>query len=255
MVLLCFGLAQASVGMASGTCSVTANVIKEVYELPLFLANLTNFCYYIMYVPGNFMSIAVLNRYGMKVTIVCGTLLIIVGSWIRCFIIFTGFTPFFIGSFIAALGQPFVMNLPSKVASNWFGDKERATASSLGALSVFIGAVLSFTLPQFIFANDYTGHLDEGRRDFCMFLMIQTLLISVFAIPALSFVKEEPPSPPSIVANDTNNDMGIKEGLKELGTNKNYILMFLIYLLMYGIYASMGAIYANLAATYEYNVS
>jgi MFS transporter, FLVCR family, MFS-domain-containing protein 7 len=248
-------MAQAAVGMVSGTCAVTANVVKEVYELSLFQANLTNFCYYIMYVPGNFMSIAILNRYGMKVTIACGTLFILIGAWIRCFIIFTNFMPFYVGSFIAALGQPFLMNLPSKVASNWFGDKERATASSLGALSVFIGAMLSFTLPQLIFANDYSQNFEQGRRDFCMFLMIQTLLISVLTIPALSFVKEEPPSPPSIVANDTNNDMGLKEGLKELATNKNYILMFLIYLLIYGIHASMGAVYANLAATYDYNVA
>ena len=72
-------------------------------------------------------------------------------------------------------------------------------------------------------------------------------------IPALSFIKEEPPSPPSIVANDTNNDKGLKEGIKELGSNKNYILMFILYLLIYGIYASMGAVYANLAV--GYNVS
>ena len=57
-----------------------------------------------MYVPGNFMSIAVLNRYGMKATIVTGTLFILLGSWVRCFIIFTDFLPFYIGSFIAALG-------------------------------------------------------------------------------------------------------------------------------------------------------
>ena len=140
-------MAQASVGMASGTCATTASIVKEVYHLSLFQANLTNLCYFIMYVPGNFMSIAVLNRYGMKATIVTGTVFILIGSWIRCFIIFTDFLPFYIGSFITALGQPFLMNLPSKVASNWFGDKERAMASSLGALSVFIGAMVSFTLP------------------------------------------------------------------------------------------------------------
>jgi len=146
------------------------------------------------------------------------------------------------------------MNLPSKVASNWFGDKERALASSLGALSVFIGAMFSFTIPQFIFGPEDTKDLALGRRDFCLFLMIQTILISVFTIPALSFIKQEPPSPPSIVANDTNNDMSFSEGLKELVKNKNYIFMFTIYLLVYGIHASMGAVYANLAAFYEYNV-
>lgn len=146
------------------------------------------------------------------------------------------------------------MNLPSKVASNWFGDKERAIASSLGALSVFIGAIFSFSMPSFIFEDNDIINKDQGRRHFCLFLMIQTLLISLFSIPALSFIKEEPPSPPSIVANDTNNDVGFKEGFKELITNRNYILMFIIYLLMYGIHASMGAVYANLSAYYNYNI-
>jgi hypothetical protein len=67
-------------------------------------------------------------------------------------------------------------------------------------------------------------------------------------------VREEPPSPPSIVANDTNNDVGFKEGFKELMSNKNYILMFIVYLLMYGVHASMGAVYSTLAAYYNYNI-
>jgi hypothetical protein len=43
------------------------------------------------------------------------------------------------------------MNFPSKIASNWFGDKERAIASSIGALSVSVGLIMSYTMPQFIF--------------------------------------------------------------------------------------------------------
>jgi hypothetical protein len=84
--------------------------------------------------------------------------------------------------------------------------------------------------------------------------MIQTILISVFTIPALSFIKQEPPSPPSIVANDTNNHMSFSQGLKQLVKNKNFILMFAIYLLIFGIHASLGGVYANLAAFYGYNV-
>jgi hypothetical protein len=49
--------------------------------------------------------------------------------------------------------------------------------------------------------------------------------------------------------------MGLIDGIKELSSNKNYILMVLIYLLIYGINATFGAVYANLAATYGYTVS
>jgi hypothetical protein len=64
------------------------------------------------------------------------------------------------------------MNFPSKIASNWFGDKERAIASSIGALSVSVGLIMSYTMPQFIFLNDYSKNFQQGRQDFCLFLMI-----------------------------------------------------------------------------------
>ena len=74
------------------------------------------------------------------------------------------------------------------------------------------------------------------------------MIVSLLCIPALSFIREEPLSPPSVVANDTNNGMGFKEGLKELVLNKNFVLLYICFNLIYGIYASMGAIYTNLAA-------
>lgn len=101
-----------------------------------------------MYVPSNFISIAVLNRWGLKVSIVCGALFLLLGAWIRMFIMFTGtFTPFFVGAIVAAMGQPFLMNIPSKIASTWFGDKERAIATAVGSVAVPIGTVISFVLP------------------------------------------------------------------------------------------------------------
>jgi hypothetical protein len=36
----------------------------------------------------------------------------------------SGFYMMLIGSIVAAVGQPFLLNTISKVASTWFGDKE-----------------------------------------------------------------------------------------------------------------------------------
>jgi sugar phosphate permease len=85
--------------------------------------------------------------------------------------------------------------------------------------------------------------------------MMQTSLVTLFCVPALAFIREEPPSPPSVVANDTNNSMGFKDGLRELFTNRNYVLLYICYIFIYGIYSSLGAIYANLAALYNYSLS
>jgi FLVCR family feline leukemia virus subgroup C receptor-related protein len=113
-----------------------------------------NFIFYIMYVPSNFVSISILNRFGLKASIITGVLFLLVGSWIRMFIMFSGnFIPYYIGTIIAAVGQPFLMNIPSKIASTWFGDKERAIATAAGSMSVSIGTIISFVLPQTVITD------------------------------------------------------------------------------------------------------
>ena len=55
------------------------------------------------------------------------------------------------------------------------------------------------------------------------------------SIPPLIFIRESPPSPPSVVANETNNRLTIKESLKELVSNRNYILLFIVFNMIYGV--------------------
>lgn len=168
---------------------------------------------------------------------------------------FTGtFGPYMIGSLIAALGQPFLMNIPSKIASTWFGDKERAIATAVGGVSVPIGTVISFLLPQAVISDSDEQDHDQGKQHFALYIMIQTMIVTIICIPALSFMREQPLTPPSVVANETNNHMSFFYGLKELISNKNYMIFFFLYLLIQGIVASSGAIYANLAANFEYSL-
>jgi predicted MFS family arabinose efflux permease len=80
------------------------------------------------------------------------------------------------------------------------------------------------------------------------------MIISVLCIPALSFVKDEPPSPPSVVAQETDNRMGVIDGLKELISNRNYIFLLLCFNFIYGIQSSYGTIFSTLASSYGYDV-
>lgn len=45
------------------------------------------------------------------------------------------------------------MNNPSKLASNWFGDKERGIATAVGSMAVPIGMLISFVLPNTIISD------------------------------------------------------------------------------------------------------
>ncbi len=46
------------------------------------------------------------------------------------------------------------MNNSAKLASNWFGDKERGIATAVGSMAVPIGMLISFVLPNAIITND-----------------------------------------------------------------------------------------------------
>jgi MFS family permease len=212
--------------------------------------------YFLMYIPSNFLSIYVMGRFGVKISIVIGTLLFMLGAWLRLFLFFSGdsFTVFYIGTFLAAGGQPFLMNLVSKISSIWFGDKERALASAIGLCGVPIGSFLSFIIPQFIIKESDYNNLVLAKEHFLMYLLIQTMVVTVLCIPALAFMREEPPSPPSVVANETNNTYTFCEGLSKLASNWNYIKIFSIYLFVAGINNSFGSIYANLAAKFKYTL-
>ena len=75
------------------------------------------------------------------VQVVMGAWLNAVGAAIRIIGSFYSdnrFIVVMIGQTLAACAQPFLLNSPTKLAANWFGEKERATAnmlSSLGELS------------------------------------------------------------------------------------------------------------------------
>ena len=45
-----------------------------------------------------------------------------------------------------ALGQPFILNAVTKVAARWFPLSERATASGLGTLAIYVGILVSLVL-------------------------------------------------------------------------------------------------------------
>ena len=247
VVLVCFSLALIAVGMLYATCGTVASLLVTVYDLSIFESNFANLVYFIMYVPGNFLAIAVFNKWGLKVCIVTGALFSLTGAWIRLFMVYNKRISFFyVGSIIAGLGQPFLMNLPSKIASTWFGDKERAIATAVGSMSTCVGALLTFVLPITVISESDFTNKDTGHIDFCYYIMIQTLMITILTLPALSFMREGPPTPPSVVANEFE-EMNFGQGMKELISNRNYVLLFLVYVIVYGVIASQSAVLSNLA--------
>jgi len=65
------------------------------------------------------------------------------GSSLRLLMLVGSFWPVFFGHIISLSGQAFLKNPVSKLATNWFGDKERGLATGIGIMSGPAGIFIS----------------------------------------------------------------------------------------------------------------
>ena len=75
--------------------------------------------YMIMYVFANFPSNWILDVKGIKPGMIIGSVLTAVGAGIRC-LVNSSFSAVIVGQLLCAVGQPFILNAPAKIATYWF---------------------------------------------------------------------------------------------------------------------------------------
>ena len=85
-----------------------------------------------------------------------------------------------------AIGQPFILNAVTTIAARWFPMEERATASGIGSLAIYLGILVGLALTPYL-------TLHSG---FSGMLMIYGIASAVAMIIFFLFARERPPSPP-----------------------------------------------------------
>ena len=159
-----------------------------------------------------------IDRFGLKKGSGIGVVLIGVCGFLRIFAPSYGWLlACMIG---CAVAQPFVLNAFTKLAANWFPEKEEALASGLLTMSMFIGFTIVMFATDFIMAiYRETGAVRQG---------IDVILLA-YGIPALVgmilflvFVKERPALAPNPLALERKVSMTI--GLKSLFRNRDFLL-------------------------------
>jgi FLVCR family feline leukemia virus subgroup C receptor-related protein len=94
----------------------------------------------------------------------------------------------------------FFFNSSTKLATTWFGDKERGLATALGGIALPIGCILGFALPAIMISDDLANDKPKGKAKFMEYLIVQNIITSVCTVPTLLFAREKPPTPPSSAA-------------------------------------------------------
>lgn len=136
----------------------------------------------------------------------------------------TNFTLVFVSQIVIALGQPLIIGSITKLAARWFSLEERATASGLGTLSMYLGILLGMILTP-ILTTPY------GIKTM---LWIYGIAATCSAAGFILIAREHPPTPPCPPGHDERALM--LDGLKSMIRQKDFILLMIIFFIGLGMF-------------------
>ncbi|KAJ4928789.1 hypothetical protein JOQ06_004414, partial [Pogonophryne albipinna] len=109
--------------------SIIANVFMHYYGVTSDKVDLLSIVYMVTYVPLIFPATWLLDRKGLRLTALLGAGLNCAGAWMKCASVSQDrFGVTVSAQVICSVAQVFILGLPSRVASVWFGPKEVSTA-------------------------------------------------------------------------------------------------------------------------------
>jgi len=211
---------------------IISNIITKFYSVTPEAVDWMSLIYMIIYIPFIFPVTWMLDRFGLRVIAIIGSVLGAVGAVIK--IISCKQDLFYlavIGQIVSALGNVFILGMPSKIAATWFGQTEVSTACSIGVFGNQIGIALGFFVPPLLVpdSNDPKVVQTHLRLLFIITTVASTIL---FILVFLTF-KKLPPTPPSrsqqaYLLLEHNNEPYL-QSVKYLLTNLPSVLLILSY--------------------------
>lgn len=125
-------------------------MVADIYDVDCTVVNTCVSLYFISFVCFNFPAVQFLEKFGLRTTFkTCGTV-VVLGSWLRYFTLAVqekGKEKFIYAlgpQLLLACNQPFMINGVSKLVTKWFGDDERALATTLATFGKPFGCILGF---------------------------------------------------------------------------------------------------------------
>lgn len=115
--------------------SIITNVFTRYYRVSNDQVDWLSIVYMVAYIPLIFPATWLLDRRGLRLTALLGSGLNCAGAWIKCASVSPERFGVTVGAqVVCSVAQVFILGLPSRVASVWFGPREVSTACATAVL-------------------------------------------------------------------------------------------------------------------------
>lgn len=122
------------------------NIFVSFYGVSAFAIDWLSMSYMLTYIPLLFPVAWLLDKKGLRLIALVGSALNALGAWVKLGSLKPHLFPVTVlGQVICSLAQVFILGMPSRIASVWFGSHEVSTACSIA-----------------VFGNQVTGRLSPG---------------------------------------------------------------------------------------------
>ena len=202
--------------------SITGDASK-FYGVSDLSIGLLSMCFMIVYIVVSIPASWAIDTYGLRVAVGIGAALTGIFGMMRG-LVAANYTLVLVAQIGIAIGQPFILNAVTTVAARWFPLRERATASGLGSLAIYLGILLGLMLTPYL-----ALHAGIGKM-----LVIYGIIAVVSAVLFFGFAKEHPPTPPCPPGMEVRSL--VLDGLKQTFHETNFILLMVIFFVGLGAF-------------------
>jgi MFS family permease len=195
----------------------------QFYGVSDLAIGLLSLSFMVVYIVVSFPASWVIDTYGIRAGVGIGAALTGIFGLVR------GLGGAHYGWVLAAqigiaIGQPFVLNAVTTVAARWFPMKERATASGLGSLAIYLGILVGLALTPYL----------AQRWGIPGMLIIYGVAAGVAMVVFLFFAHERPPTPPCPPEQEARSL--VVEGLQKMIRQREFILLLVIFFVGLGAF-------------------
>ena len=227
-------LVLAAYVLIAGVCEVlwitfapVTGTAAAFYHTSDLMIGLLSMSFVVVYIPMFYPAAWLIDKKGFRASVGLGAVMTAVFGLARG-IFASNFTLVFISQVGLAAAQPFIIGATTTIASRWFPVRERATATGLGTLALYLGPLVAMILTPALVL----------RVGFEEMLWIYGLAAALAAFVFLWIAREHPPVPPEPGA--PGERILVFEGLKTMFRRRDVLFLMTIFFVGLGLFNAVS---------------
>ncbi|KAL6062701.1 hypothetical protein STEG23_014901 [Scotinomys teguina] len=242
LVFSCYSLCNAFQWIQYGSIN---NIFMSFYGVSAFAIDWLSMCYMLIYIPLLLPVAWMLEKFGLRTIAITGSALNCLGAWVKLGSLEPHLFPVtVVGQVICSVAQVFILGMPSRIASVWFGADEVSTACSMAVFGNQLGIAIGFLVPPVLVPNIK----DQEKLAYhisIMFYIVGGVATLLFILVIIVF-KEKPKYPPSRAQSLSyalaSTDASYLSSIVRLFKNLNFVLLVITYGLNAGAFYALSTL-------------